>query len=109
MIIYIDIDGVLCPDLHEKFRDAKYRQDCIDFINLLHSSGHKVILWTSRGVKQKDKTALDDTILELNKLGVCFDEIKEKPFYDMIVDDKALNSIDTLKKMFEKFTGETFY
>lgn len=103
--IFLDIDGILCPDLHKNFRSASYRYDYVDFINSLYKKGHKITLWTSRGIQENDATALDDTKKILEGVGLKYHNIIKKPFFDILVDDKALNSIDTLKKMFEKFGG----
>lgn len=103
MIIAIDIDGVLCPDTHENWKDIEPRKDAIEFINLLYNSGHIIHIRTSRGVKDNNiSEALASTDIQLKKWGLKYHKLESKPFYDLIVDDKALNSIDTLKKVFEK-------
>lgn len=90
--------------MHKDFRNAGYRDDYIDFINFLYNKGHHITLWTSRGDKEDDKEALRDTEEILtNIVGLKYHRILKKPFFDILVDDKAVNSIDALKKMFEKF------
>lgn len=104
MIISIDIDGILCEDLHENFRNAIPRQDAIDYINKLYDCGYTISVLTSRGIIQGTfKKDLEDTKKRLKEWGLKYHMIGMKPYYDFLVDDKAINSIDTLKKMFEKF------
>ena len=112
LTIYLDLDGVLCPDMHERFKEAwnKQRNDYISFINWMHDQGHKIIIFTSRGRKGEDKEAEEETVKMLNVWGVKYTDIDwTKPTYDLIVEDKGVASLDLLKKMFEKFTGEMFY
>lgn len=107
MRISIDIDGVLCPDTHEHWEYVEPRKDAIKFINSLYDSGHIIHIRTARGVKDNNVSkSLIDTETQLKKWGLRYHKLQSKPFYDLIVDDKALNSIDTLKKVFEKVSGK---
>lgn len=112
LTIYLDVDGMLCPDYHERFRETwnKQRDEYIKFLNWVYDQGHKIIIYTSRGVREKDSKAMDDTIKMINDWGLKYTKIdKTKPVYDFILDDKAIPSLDLFKKMFEKFTGVMFY
>lgn len=110
MQIAIDLDGVVCPDMHERFREARPRDDIIHYINKLYDMGHVINIWTSRGViENSEGKALEDTISILDAWGLKYSKVSIKPFYDILVDDKALNSVDTLIKMFEKFEKMKFY
>ena len=103
MIIAVDIDGVLCPDLHDNFKDAKPYQHAINYINSLYDAGHYILIYTARGQKDDNLGALGETTAQLNQWGVKYHKIRVKQFFDILVEDKAVQSVDSLKKMFEKF------
>lgn len=114
LVIFLDIDGILCPDFHERFREVydKKRDEYIKFMNWVYDQGHKVVIFTSRGVNEEgvfDKDALEVTKDMLKDWGLKYTSFYPKPFYDFILEDKGVASIDLFKKMFEKFTGELFY
>lgn len=106
MIIAVDIDGVLCTDLHEKFRDAKKIQENVDILNWLYDQGHHIMIYTARGRKEKDKDAKKDSIKQLDEWGVKYNEFRiDKPFFDIVVEDKSFQSLHALKKAIEKIGG----
>lgn len=113
LVIYLDVDGMLCPDFHERYNeleDSHFRVEYFKFLNFLYDQGHKIIIYTSRGKMQKDKVALDILLSKLTKLGLKYTRVdRTKPDFDFILDDKAVPSLDLFKKMFEKFTGVMFY
>jgi len=93
MIIRVDIDGTIC-NTGDKYEEAEPIQNNIDKINSLYDEGHHIIYWTARGTTTKiDWTAL--TVEQLNKWGCKYDSLElGKPFYDMIIDDKAVHAFD---------------
>ena len=103
MLIALDIDGVLCEDLHDRFMDAKPYKEAIDYINKLHDDGHTIMIYTARGQKEDNLDALVETRKQLAEWGVKYDIIRVKQFFDIMVEDKAIQSVDALRKMFEKF------
>ena len=105
MRIGIDLDGVLCKDLHKDYTKTEIREEYVPFINKLHELGEEIVIYTSRGwMKGEDwLSALDFTVKQLDDAGVKYDEIIHKPFFDIYIEDKAINSIDTLKKLYAKF------
>lgn len=106
MIIAVDVDGILCPDLHNNFMDAIPYIDSIKTINILYDMGHEIVIYTARGtINNKFKEDLELTIKQLNNWGVKYNRIERKIFFDILLDDKALQSTDTLKKMFDKVGG----
>lgn len=96
-VIMCDIDGVICSNEGGFYRQAKPIQKNIDKINALYHAGHTVILWTARGTT----TGVDHTKLteeQMEKWGVSYTALRlEKPFYDFIIDDKALTEPPTLE------------
>jgi len=99
MIIYIDIDGVICtqdkknPGLYKKALPIKRT---IDKINKLYDDGHSIILWTARG----GTTSIDwrdFTEKQLEVWGVKYHKLSfDKPSFHILIDDKAINHIDKL-------------
>lgn len=101
MIIYVDIDGVLCTNTYGEYDKAEPIQDNILKINQLYDNGHRIVIWTARG------TLLSDAIQEIQKLTVSqlkqwevkYHQLKfGKPYYDRLIDDRASDIID-LKSM----------
>jgi histidinol phosphatase-like enzyme len=94
MVYYIDIDGVLCTDCARKYEEVKPIFANIDKVNRLYDQGHEIILWTARGTVTKiDWRELTEKQLE--EWGVKYHELKfGKPYYDAIIDDKAIHIKD---------------
>ena len=105
----IDIDGVLVdrPNNVEHLGKDKYKhcypiQKNIDIINKLYDLGHRIILFTARGMTTFNGN-IPKVYLELFSLtaeqmrtfGVKHHQLyMGKPHYDLIIDDKALNVVD---------------
>ena len=99
-IIFIDIDETICD--HPKTNPGEPRDynkaipiiENIEKANKLYDKGHTIVYWTARG----SVTGLDWTDLtnkQLNSWGVKYHEIRlGKPYYDIFIDDKALNVSD---------------
>jgi len=104
MIIAVDIDGVLCDDLHEKFPKAKAIKENINIINKLYDDGHHIMILSSRGkLENKLEFAKKITIKQLKDWGVKYTSINwDQPFFDLGINDKMFQSTHGLKKAFEK-------
>ena len=115
MTIAFDLDGTLCerPDGYEHLGPKKYefctpKQDEIDALNELYHKGHRIIIYTARGMSQFNgdvglvyKELFELTESSLDKWGVLYHKlIMGKIDYDMLIDDKAMG-IDDLKKIKE--------
>jgi len=105
LTVALDVDGILCSDLHERFKDAEPRQEYIDFVNWMYTHSVKIIVMTYK----KNQEDMDTRIKQLDSWGLKYHEIRSKPFYDFIIDDKAIAGVDLMKKLFEKMKGEKFY
>jgi CMP-N,N'-diacetyllegionaminic acid synthase len=94
VIYYVDIDGVICTDAAGKYEEVKPVFKNIEKINRLYDQGNEVILWTARGTVTKiDWRELTEK--QLAEWGVKYHELKfGKPYYDIIVDDKAVHVND---------------
>lgn len=90
MIIFVDIDGVICNNTDGKYEKAKPKIRAITKINKLVDEGHTVVYWTARGATTgKDWTEF--TKQQLDKWGCKYTEIRMgKPYYDVFIDDKAV-------------------
>jgi hypothetical protein len=95
MVIYIDIDDTICnsPDKPD-YSTSIPILDNIKKANLLYEQGHTIIYWTARGTQ----TGLDWSDLTKKQFelwGVKYHEVKfGKPYYDMFIDDKNMNTLD---------------
>lgn len=119
--IAFDLDDVICSrsDEYEHLGPEKYdycvpNMNVIDIINVLHSEGHKIVIYTARGMSQYKrnvdqiyKELYIKTINHLNEWGVLYDElVMGKIHYDVLIDDKALNSSGITKETITKFLYE---
>jgi CMP-N,N'-diacetyllegionaminic acid synthase len=93
--IYIDIDDTICTKSATlNYNDATPLHDRIKMANKLYDQGHHIVYWTARGTK----TGIDwynVTEKQLIDWNVKYHDLKMgKPAFDILIDDKALNSID---------------
>ena len=95
MIIYIDIDETICVTPSDRdYSKAMPIVENIEKANKLYDEGHEITYWTARGTKSGiDWT--DVTKKQLEKWGAKHHELKlGKPYYDLFIDDKNINTID---------------
>jgi Polynucleotide kinase 3 phosphatase len=119
--IAFDLDDVICyrPKGYEHLGPDKYdycipNQDIINLVNSLHNDGNKIIIYTARGMSQYNgNVALiyselySKTIQQLNGWGLKYDQlVMGKIHYDLLVDDKVLNSFSITKEIIVKFLYE---
>jgi len=92
MIYCFDIDETICTSIGIDYSTATPFQERLDFINGLFEMGHTIKMYTARG----SKTGLELTQFtkaQLDSWGLKYHElVMGKPFADIYVDDKALNS-----------------
>ena len=93
--IYIDIDETICitPEDRDYTRSSPILEN-IKKANALFEEGNKIVYWTARGTV----TGLDwssVTIDQFKKWGVKYHDLKfGKPYYDIFIDDKNMNTKD---------------
>ena len=93
MILYIDIDNTICFSSGLSYDLAKPNYDNIDKVNKLHNLGHTIVMWTARG-SLTNINWFQVTTQQLNEWNVKYHELRMgKPAFDLLIDDKALNSI----------------
>jgi hypothetical protein len=116
--IAFDLDDVICyrSSKYEHLGPNKYDycepdQSVIDLVNSLYEEGNKIVIYTARGMSQyKGNVALiyselySKTIQQLNDWGLKYDQlVMGKIHYDLLIDDKALNSSDLTTQNIKKF------
>ena len=93
MVIYVDIDETICntPESRD-YSEAKPIKENINKINDLYDEGHEIVYWTARGtLTGKDWTEVTEK--QFKEWGVKYHDLKlKKPFYDLFIDDRAINS-----------------
>ena len=103
MKIFVDIDETICDYVGDRsYPKAIPIKDRIEKINNLYDAGHKITYWTARGtVTGIDWLAL--TKKQLKEWGCKFHHLSvgEKPAYDLLICDKAINS-DVYFKSYEE-------
>ena len=92
--IFVDIDETIC--FYPKKRDynlAKPIKERIAKINSLYEAGNEITYWSARGTITKINW-YDITKNQLKKWGCKYHNLSvgEKPAYDLLICDKAINS-----------------
>jgi capsule biosynthesis phosphatase len=104
----VDIDGTLCgPPLNKDYSTCEPIKDVIDQVNRLYESGHKIILFTARGMRSYNKDIEDIhtyvkpiLIKWLNNHNVKYHElIFGKPWGEDVwyIDDRSISISDFIK------------
>ena len=98
MIIYVDIDETICKTQSDRdYSKSVPMKDRIAKINKLYDEGNTIVYWTARGTE----TELDwkeVTENQFKEWGVKYHELKfGKPFYDLFIDDRNINSEEYFK------------
>jgi len=106
--IAFDLDDVLCErdSKFESLGALKYhhcvpKMEYINMANSLYEAGYKIIVYTARGmthfagdVKAIEENLRSITEQQLNDWGVRYHELVfGKKHYELLIDDKALNSV----------------
>lgn len=93
--IYIDIDETICitPEDRDYTKSSPILEN-IKKANTLFEEGNKIVYWTARGtVTGIDWSSV--TIEQFKKWGVKYHDLKfGKPYYDLFIDDKNMNTKD---------------
>lgn len=115
-IIAFDLDDTLCfrPKDVEHLGKDKYDlcqpiPEMIEFSNRLFDAGHKIIIYTARGmsiykgnVKEIYENLYDKTLSDIEKWGIKHNGlVMGKLHYDYLVDDKGLD-LDAAKIVLKK-------
>lgn len=95
--IAFDLDNTLCKGY--PYKNAEPNQEMIDLVNQIYDEGHDILIFTGRGMKtygQQSKAVSvywHFTYEQIKKWGIKFTElIFGKPDFDLLVDDKVVNS-----------------
>ncbi len=119
--IAFDLDDVICfrPTGYEYLGPGKYAycqpyQEAIELINSLYGEGYKIIIYTARGMSQFAGNIIEiysklynQTNDQLKSWGVKYHQlVMGKIHYDVLIDDKVLNSSSITKDAIVKFLYE---
>lgn len=117
-IIAFDLDDVICfrsmeyenlgPD---KYSYCQPYQETVDLINSLYEDGYKIVIYTARGMSQFNGNIIEvysklynKTIEQLESWGVKYHQlVMGKIHYDVLIDDKVLNSKNINEKTIKNF------
>tara|TARA_A100001515_G_scaffold53919_1_gene42694 strand:+ start:90 stop:398 length:309 start_codon:yes stop_codon:yes gene_type:complete len=94
MIVYVDIDETICYyDGERNYEFALPIISRIKKINQMYDEGHEIVYWTARGTVT-GKNWYDVTRDQLNRWGCKYHNLSvgQKPNYDLLICDKAMNS-----------------
>ena len=93
MIYCFDLDGTICDTIDKQYANAAPYLEVIKKINELYDSDNKITIFTARGGTSKIDYH-DLTLSQLTKWNVKFHELidKNKPQFDVLIDDKAINA-----------------
>lgn len=99
MTVYcFDIDGTICTNTDGDYEQAIPFKEVIEKINRLYDMGHKIIFYTGRG-STTGIDWFDLTRKQLKDWQVKYHElIMGKPYADLYIDDKAINTSEWLAK-----------
>lgn len=116
--IAFDLDDVLCyrPSGYEHLGPEKYDycepyHGNIDLVNSLYDDGYKIVIYTARGMSQYNGNVIEiysklynKTNQQLNSWGIKYHQlVMGKIHYDVLIDDKVLNSHTIGKKQIINF------
>jgi histidinol phosphatase-like enzyme len=117
-IIAFDLDDVICfrSEDYEDLGPSKYSycqpyQEAIELVNSLYDDGYKIIIYTARGMTQFGGNVTEiysqlysKTIKQLDSWGLKYHQlVMGKIHYDVLVDDKVLNSNNIVKEKIVNF------
>lgn len=103
--VYVDIDGTLFDKEFRSLDDlGEPNQDVIDTIKSMKDSGSHIVIWTARTNSNLNPEVPKDELIkrlsiQLEFHGIPFDEIelRDKPHFDLLIDDKVLNASSFMK------------
>ena len=106
MTYCFDLDNTLCTTLGNDYNSCVPIQSHIDKVNYLYESGHKIIIFTARGMSkysgnlEKIKSNLyEKTKSQIEFWGIKYHEfLMGKPSYDFVIDDKNILIEDFFQK-----------
>ena len=99
MTYVFDIDGTICTQCAPDYENASPYSERIKKINLLHQKGHKIILYTARGMGRYENNPFlaiqnfyELTSRQLKGWGVKYHNLfLGKPSGDFYIDDKGIS------------------
>lgn len=93
MTYCFDLDNTICHTVNKNYKDAYPYEGVVAKINELYDDGNTIIIYTARGGTSKiDYHELN--LKQLKEWNVKYHELidKNKPHFDLFIDDKAINA-----------------
>ena len=91
--IYVDIDNTICETNSMNYNLSLPVKKNIEIVNNLYDNGFNITYWTARGTKSGINHK-ELTTKQLKEWGAKYHNlILGKPDYDILIDDKAINSL----------------
>jgi glycerol-3-phosphate cytidylyltransferase len=93
MFYCFDLDNTICATSGNDYKNSIPYFKVIDKINKLYRDGNTIIIYTARGgISKIDYNEL--TTAQLQEWGVKYHKLidKNKPHFDIFIDDKAINA-----------------
>lgn len=116
MRLCFDIDNTITFwDEGRDYENFKPYQPMVDKINQLYDEGHEITLYTARGMTSVGPDRIESEILpplvkNLEKIGLKYHHLlTHKPYYDFIIDDKALTPEEFLSSDVNSLTQRGLY
>jgi hypothetical protein len=102
--IFVDIDDTICETDGMNYSESNPIMKNITFVNKLFEEGHRITYWTARGTKTgTDHRKLTEEQLKI--WGAKYHELRlQKPAYDILIDDKAINNISEARLLCNIFS-----
>jgi hypothetical protein len=83
----------------------------IELVNSLYDDGHKIVIYTARGMTQFNGNVIEiygqlytKTLNNLDEWGLKYHQlVMGKIHYDVLIDDKVLNSLNITKDSITQF------
>lgn len=98
MVYAFDLDGTICTTTQDgDYHLARPYRLMIEIINRLYDEGHKIIIYTARGMYSKTDRS-EFTKNQLKDWGVKYHEYYSKPGADVYIDDLAVHPDEFIKK-----------
>jgi hypothetical protein len=117
--IAFDLDDVLCTRTSNQGKIEKYHtcspvKSMVEVVNNCYNDGNIIVIYTARGmtgfngnVSEIYSNLYNLTLKQLNDWGIKFHKlVMGKLHYDLLIDDKAINSIGADNKTINKFLKE---
>lgn len=98
MIYVFDLDGTICTKTtNGDYHLAKPYKMMVDIVRRLYDEGHKIIIYTARGMYSKTDR-MEITKKQLKDWNIPYHELHSKPGGDVYIDDLSIQPDEFIKQ-----------